>query len=91
MPINNAMGEKEILNDILNTEKEIVKLYSTAVTESSCTNMRQVLLRNITQTSDDQFSVFSTMVNKGYYQTKDAQDKDVQQAKQKFQQVQSQL
>jgi spore coat protein CotF len=89
--MNNVMGEKEILNDMLNTEKEIVKLYSTAVTESSCANMRQVLLRNITQTSDDQFNIFNAMVNKGYYQKKDAQDQDVQQAKQKFQQVQSQL
>jgi spore coat protein F len=91
MPVNNVMGEKEILTDILNTEKDIIKVYSSAVTESSCANMRQVLLRNITQTADDQFNVFNVMVNKGYYQTKDAQDQDVQQAKQTFQQLQSQL
>lgn len=91
MPMNNVLGEKEILNDILNTEKEIIKTYSTAVTESSCANMRQLLLRNITQIVDDQFNVFNVMVNKGYYQKKDAQDQDVQQAKQKFQQMQSQL
>lgn len=91
MAMNSTLGEKEILNDILNTEKEILKVYSTAVTESSCTNMRQLLLRNITQVSDDQYNVFNTMVNKGYYQKKDAQDQDVQQAKQKFQQLQSQL
>ncbi len=91
MAMNSSLGEKEILNDILNTEKEILKAYSTAVTESSCANMRQLLLRNITQVSDDQYNVFNTMVNKGYYQKKDAQDQDVQQAKQKFQQLQSQL
>jgi spore coat protein F len=91
MPANNPMGEKEILNDLLNTEKEIMKLYSSAVTESSCPNMRQVLMRNITQTADDQFNIFNIMVNKGYYQKKDAQEQDVQQAKQKFQQMQSQL
>lgn len=88
---NNILGEKEILNDLLNTEKQILTTYSTAVTESSCANMRQLLLRNITQISDDQFNVFNAMVNKGYYQKKDAQDQDVQQAKQKFQQIQSQL
>jgi spore coat protein F len=91
MPANNPMGEKEILNDMLNTEKEIVKLYSSAVTESSCPNMRQVLMRNATQTADDQFNIFNVMVNKGYYQKKDAQEQDVQQAMQKFQQIQSQL
>lgn len=91
MPANNVMGEKEILNDMLNTEKEIVKLYSSAVTESSCANMRQVLMRNITQTADDQFNIFNVMINKGYYQKKDAKEQDVQQAKQRFQQLQSQL
>lgn len=91
MALNNIMGEKEILNDLLNTEKQLITTYSTAVTESSCANMRQLLLRNITQLSDDQYNVFNTMVNKGYYQKKDAQDQDVQQAKQKFQQMQSQL
>jgi spore coat protein F len=89
--MNNIMGEKEILNDLLNTEKQILTTYSTAVTESSCANMRQLLLRNISQISDDQFNVYNTMVTKGYYQKKDAQDQDVQQAKQKFQQIQSQL
>lgn len=88
---NNIMGEKEILFDILNTEKEIVKAYSTAVTESSCANMRQVLMRNFTECADDQFNVYNAMKNKGYYQPKDAQDQEVQQAKQKFQQLQSQL
>jgi spore coat protein F len=91
MPMNNVLGEKEILNDLLNTEKQIINTYSTAVTESSCANMRQLLLRNITQVADDQFNVYNAMVNKGYYQKKDALDQDVQQAKQKFQQMQSQL
>ena len=91
MPMNNIMGEKEILNNLLNTEKQIISTYSSAITESSCANMRQVLLKNFTQSSDDQLNVFNTMVNKGFYQKKDAQDQDVQQAKQKFQQMQSQL
>lgn len=89
--MNNIMGEKEILFDILNSEKELIKTYSTAVTESSCANMRQVLMNNFKQCAEDQFNVYNAMRDKGYYQGKDAQDKDVQQAKQKYQQLQSQL
>lgn len=91
MPVNNVLGEKEILCDILNTEKDLVKVYSFALTESSCANMRKVMLQNLDRTAEDQFSVFNMMINKGYYQTKDAQEQDMQQAKQKFQQLQSQL
>jgi spore coat protein CotF len=92
MAMNNMiLGEKEILNDLLNQEKQIIGTYSTAVTESTCPNMRQLLLRNINECAEDQFSVFNAMISKGYYMTKDAADQDVQQAKQKFQQMQSQL
>jgi spore coat protein CotF len=85
------MGEKEILSDLLNTEKQIIGSYATAISESTCANMRQVLMKNAQETIEDQFSLFNVLINKGYYQAKDAPEQDVQQAKQKFQQVQSQL
>lgn len=91
MPANNGMGEKEILCDLLNTEKQIIGAYSTAISESSCGNMRQVMVQNAKETIDDQFTIFNMMINKGYYQTKDAPEQEVQQAKQKYQQLQSQL
>jgi spore coat protein F len=91
MVSSNAMGEKEILNDLLNTEKQLISAYSTAITESSCSNMRHLMMKNIEETAEDQFNVFNVMINEGYYQTKDAQEKDMQRAKQKYQQIQSQL
>lgn len=86
-----AMNEKELMNDLLNTEKEIAKLYTTAITESSCPNMRQVLTQNMQQTCTDQYNLFDQMRTKGYYQTKDAQADEVQQAKQKFTTMRNQL
>ncbi len=86
-----AMNEKELMTDLLNTEKEIAKLYTTAITESSCPNMRQVLIQNMQQTCTDQYNLFNQMRTKGYYQTKDAQASDVQQAKQKFTTMRNQL
>ena len=88
---NTMLEEKDILNDILNQEKQIVTLYSTAITESSCPNMRQMLMQNMSQSSADQYNVFVQMRNKGYYQTKPADSQEVMQAKQKFQQMKSQL
>lgn len=84
-------GDKEMLNDILDEEKSIIKLYSTGVTESSCQNMRNLFLKNIDQLNDDQYQVFDHMRTLGFYQTSPAQDTKVQQAKQKFSQMQQQL
>ena len=89
--MHTQFGDKEILNDILDQEKQIISLYSTGVTESSCQNMRNLLLKNIEQTSNDQYEVFDQMRTLGYYQTSPAQDAQVQQAKQKFAQVKQQL
>jgi spore coat protein F len=87
----NKFGEKEMLDDILGDEKEIIKLYSTGMTESTCPNMRQVLLKNIQQANQDQFDVFDKMRTMGWYSTKPAETTEVDQVKQKFQQVQQQL
>jgi len=86
-----AMNEKEMLDDLLNGNKQLAGLYTTAITESSCQNMRQVLQSNMEQVCCDQYQIFDQMCNKGYYTAKEAPPAEVQQAKQKFSQMQSQL
>lgn len=86
-----SLSEKDLLNDLLNQEKQIISTYSTYITEASCPNLRRVLTDHLNQTALDQFEVFDHMRKKGYYQTKDAQSQEVQQSKQKYQQVQTEL
>ena len=85
------MNDQELLRDLLNQEKEISKLYATSITESSCNNMRNVLHQNMQQTSQDQFSIFEQMTSRGFYPTEDVPASKMAQAKQKFQQMSSQL
>ncbi len=91
MNMQSQMSEQELITDLLNQEKQMISTYSMGITESSCQNLRHVLTTQMNQTCEDQYAVFSCMQNKGYYQTKDAQDSDVQQAKQKFEQMKQQL
>lgn len=85
------LSEKDLLNDLLNQEKQLISTYSTYISEASCTNLRRVLQNQFTQTTEDQFEVFDHMRKKGYYQTKDAPDNEVQQTKQKFEQLKTEL
>ena len=88
---NMPIQEKEMLTDLLDQEKQLLNLYNAGITECSCPHMRQVLTQNLNESYQDQYSVFDQMRAKGYYQGKTAPQNDVQQAKQKFSQMQSQL
>ena len=81
------MNDQELLNDMLITEKNMIKNYSSFITETSCPNMRQVLTQNMNETVHDQYSLFDIMRQKGYYQMKDAPDSEVSTAKQKLSQM----
>lgn len=85
-----SMSEKELLNDLLNEEKQIVKAYATYVTEASCQNLRQLLIRNMTECSEDQYNIFDQMRQRQMYNPKDAQSQDVTQAKESIQTLKQQ-
>jgi len=85
------LSEKDLLNDLLNQEKQMVTSYATYLTEASCHNLRKLLSNQLSQTSHDQYQVFEQMREKGYYQGKDASDQEVQQVKTNFKAMQDEL
>ncbi|WP_373897684.1 spore coat protein [Haloimpatiens sp. FM7315] len=86
-----SFSEQELMQDILATEKQVISAYSTGITESSCQNLRNVLVENFNHTQDIQYKVFEAMRQKGWYQVKDAEDNEVQLAKNKSNQMMNSL
>lgn len=82
-----TMTQQELLTDILNQERTLIKEYASNITESSCTNLRQLLLNNMTEVAADQYTVFEQMKNRQMYETKKAQQNEVQSTRQKVQQL----
>ena len=80
-----------MMTDLLDTAKHITEVYGAYVCEGSSETLRQVLQDNMDATANDQFQIFQQMQQRGWYQTKAAQQQDVQQAKQKFAQQTQQL
>lgn len=85
------MTDQDMLNDILSTEKMLMEGCNLSISESSCQNLRQVFSSIHQQTALDQYQAFDRMRQRGWYQTKDAPDNDVQQAKQAMDQLKNQL
>ena len=68
----NTLNEKDSLTDILTGEKDLVKLYGSAMTEAVCRDVRRTLKNNMFETAEDQYNVFCVMQKNGYYQPKPA-------------------
>ncbi|OPJ57298.1 spore coat protein [Alkalithermobacter paradoxus] len=86
-----SFTEKELMNDLLASEKQVISAYSTGITESSCQNLRNTLMDNYKNVQDIQYKVFDAMKQKGWYQTKDAPTEDVNQAKSSANQMANEL
>jgi len=91
MPNTILNNEKDMMTDLLATEKQVITAYSTGITETSCQNLRNTLVNNFKNVQDVQFKVFDAMKQKGWYQTKDAPDQEVQQAKDHSNQLSQEL
>ena len=86
-----TLNEKDSLQDLLNVEKTVVKMYTTAMTEGCSKGFRQTIKKNLTKSAEDQIDVFFMMSDLGYAEVKTAPEQVTQELKQKFSGVQSQL
>ena len=82
------MGEiytdKEILGDALTTEKTSTCNYNTYSNECVHDEVRDVMLKILAQEHEIQNNVFNMMHEKGYYPTPGADEKKLQETKNKF-------
>jgi spore coat protein F len=86
-----GMSEKDLMQDLLATEKQTISAYSTGITESSCQNLRNTLIDNFKNNQNIQYKLFDAMKQKGWYPTKDAPDNEVQQLKNDATQMMNEL
>ena len=85
------LNEKDSLQDMLNLEKEIVKLYSTALTEGNGSKVRTMVKNHLVDSANDQFEVFTQMAENNYYEVKPADKAVIDEQKANFKQVLAQL
>ena len=90
-PLTPNMSEKDLLNDLLNQEKQHMSAYSVFISESVNTDLRHILTQQFNQTAMDQYDIFHQMTQKGFYQTKQIQQSEITQAQQKFSQMKNEL
>jgi len=78
--MQDVIGEREALIDLLNSEKSMMTLYTKAWIESSSPQMRSMVQQGMNQIAQDQWGVFTNMASRGYYAVEAATAEKIQQA-----------
>ena len=86
-----TLNEKDSLQDMLNLEKSLVKIYSTAITEGCSKGFRKLIKDHFLTSSEDQMNVFLQMTELGYYQVQSAPETMLSEQRNKFSKVKPQL
>ena len=76
--------DKEVLQDALTAEKTATNNYNTYANECVHDTVREAILNSLSEEHKIQEEVFNAMHTRGLYPTPEAEDKKVDEAKQKF-------
>lgn len=78
------LSDADIISDVLGSQKNLIKLYGTALCESSCPKLRGLVEQGMTECAEDQFDAFLYMNERGLYPTDNATAPKITQAKKKY-------
>ena len=67
-----TLNERDTLQDMLDSEKQLMALYTTALFEGSTKAVRKNFSTNLLGVAENQFLVFTQMNTRGYYEPKPA-------------------
>lgn len=88
---NQTFTDQDRMGDLLAQEKYLIDAYSTFIPEATCPKLRGVLEVNFNECAQNAYVVFDKMSQLGWYPTKAAPQQEIDAARQKFQQMQSQM
>ena len=66
------LNEKDALQDMLESEKQLMALYTTALFEGSTKSIRKNFSTNLLGVAENQYSIYTQMNTRGYYEPKPA-------------------
>ena len=75
-----TLNEKDTLQDLLESEKQLMTIYTTAIFEGSTTAVRKNFSTNLLGVAENQFSLFQQMQSRGYYEPQPAKKAMIDQA-----------
>lgn len=86
-----TLNEKDALQDMLESEKQLMTIYTTALFEGSTKSMRKNFSTNLLGVAENQYTLFTQMSTRGYYQPMPANKNMIDTANQNYKKQKNQL
>ncbi|MBR3818066.1 MAG: spore coat protein [Clostridia bacterium] len=91
MNTNTCLTDREIMDDILSSQKHITDVYNTFSNECVNQKLQDDMVKILKEEHSIQFSVFGDMQKKGWYNPGAAQAQMIEETKTKFENIAKQL
>lgn len=91
MNTNNSFTDKEIMDDVLTSQKHITDVYNSYSNECTNQQLQDDMLKILKEEHIIQFSVFGEMQKRGWYSPGAAQAQMISETKTKFENIATQL
>ena len=91
MNTNSSFTDREIMDDVLSSQKHITGVYNTFSNECVNQQLQSDMLNILKEEHSIQFSVFSEMQKRGWYSPEAAQAQMINETKTKFEGIATQL
>ena len=82
--MNQKFGDKDILTDVLSSQKFVTDGYNTCVNESATPCVKTDFMNILAEEHQIQGEIFTEMQSRGWYATEAADQNKINMAKQKF-------
>ena len=89
--MNTQLNEKDAIQDMLESEKQLMSFYTTALFEGSSKSVRKSFSTQLNSVAENQYSLFSQMSRRGYYTPTPAQKQMIDQTTETFKKEKKQL
>ena len=86
-----SLCEKDALQDMLDSEKALMSLYTTALYEGDGKNVRKSFTDNLLGVAENQYTLYQQMSARGYYEAAPAKKDMIDQANDMFKKQQKAL
>lgn len=86
-----TLNEKDAIQDMLESEKQLISFYATALFEGSSKSVRKEFSTNLQSVADNQYSLFAQMSTRGYYQPTPAEKGQIDQINETYKKQLKQL
>jgi spore coat protein CotF len=84
MAFSNNLTEKEMLLDLMTSEKELSNLYNNAVSECINPILRRILFQCILNSQDVHLAIYDAVSKRGWINIKTANKRDIEQTVKSF-------